>query len=127
VTALYDYEATTDEEFDFQKGDIIAVTAVSEDGWWSGELMDDNRRVSGRHIFPSNFVSSANLDGGQMWTAALHDYKATIDAEFDFQKGDIIAVTAMPYDGWWSGELLGENRRVAGKHIFPSNFVTRIP
>jgi hypothetical protein len=57
VKALYDYEATIDEEFDFQSGDIIAVTATPEDGWWSGELLDEQRRVYGRHVFPSNFVT----------------------------------------------------------------------
>lgn len=56
VKALYDYAATIDEEFDFQQGDIIAVTATPEDGWWSGELLDEERRQKGRHIFPSNFV-----------------------------------------------------------------------
>ena len=48
--------ATIEEEFDFQEGDIIAVTATPEDGWWSGELLDETRRQPGRHIFPSNFV-----------------------------------------------------------------------
>ncbi|KAF7789306.1 hypothetical protein EIP86_000250 [Pleurotus ostreatoroseus] len=56
VKALYDYDAVIDEEFDFQSGDIIAVTATPEDGWWSGELLDEQRRQPGRHVFPSNFV-----------------------------------------------------------------------
>lgn len=56
VKALYDYAATIEEEFDFQAGDIIAVTATPEDGWWSGELLDEARRQKGRHVFPSNFV-----------------------------------------------------------------------
>lgn len=56
VKALYDYQATIDEEFDFQTGDIIAVTATPDDGWWSGELLDEARRQRGRYIFPSNFV-----------------------------------------------------------------------
>ncbi|TFK44993.1 hypothetical protein BDQ12DRAFT_661624 [Crucibulum laeve] len=56
VKALYDYTATIDEEFDFQAGDIIAVTSTPEDGWWSGELLDEARRQPGRHVFPSNFV-----------------------------------------------------------------------
>lgn len=56
VKALYDYAATIDEEFDFQAGDIIAVTDTPEDGWWSGELLDEARRQGGRHVFPSNFV-----------------------------------------------------------------------
>ncbi|KAG8995922.1 hypothetical protein FRB90_012869, partial [Tulasnella sp. 427] len=55
VKALYDYRATIPEEFDFQAGDIIAVTATPDDGWWSGMLLDDTRRVSGRTVFPSNF------------------------------------------------------------------------
>jgi hypothetical protein len=56
VEALYDYTATIEEEFDFQAGDIIAVTATPDDGWWSGELLDEERRKEGRHVFPSNFV-----------------------------------------------------------------------
>ncbi|KZP12973.1 hypothetical protein FIBSPDRAFT_936589 [Athelia psychrophila] len=56
VKALYDYAATIDEEFDFQSGDVIAVTATPEDGWWSGQLLDETRRVPGREILPSNFV-----------------------------------------------------------------------
>ncbi|KAJ7125402.1 SH3 domain-containing protein [Mycena epipterygia] len=56
VKALYDYTATIGEEFDFQAGDVIAVTATPDDGWWSGELLDEARREEGRHIFPSNFV-----------------------------------------------------------------------
>ncbi|KAL7413541.1 hypothetical protein BDY24DRAFT_57747 [Mrakia frigida] len=39
VKALYDYTATIDEEFDFQAGDIIAVTTCSDDGWWNGALL----------------------------------------------------------------------------------------
>ena len=56
VKALYDYAATIEEEFDFQAGDVIAVTATPDDGWWSGELLDEARRVEGKNVFPSNFV-----------------------------------------------------------------------
>jgi len=56
VRALYDYAATIDEEFDFQASDIIAVTSTPEDGWWTGELLDEARRQKGRNVFPSNFV-----------------------------------------------------------------------
>jgi hypothetical protein len=54
VKALYDYSALSSAEFDFQSGDIIAVTATPEDGWWSGELLDEARRLPGRTDFPSN-------------------------------------------------------------------------
>jgi hypothetical protein len=56
VKAMYDYSATIEEEFDFKAGDIIAVTAISEDGWWGGELLDENRRQEGRNVFPRKFV-----------------------------------------------------------------------
>lgn len=56
VKALYDYAATIPEEFDFQAGDVIAVTATPDDGWWIGELLDEARREEGRDVFPSNFV-----------------------------------------------------------------------
>ena len=54
---MYNYTATIEEEFDFQEGDIIAVTSTPEDGWWHGVLLDDTRRVPGRTVFPSNFVT----------------------------------------------------------------------
>lgn len=54
VQALYDYTAQSPAEFDFQAGDIIAVTSTPEDGWWSGELLDEARRSPGRIDFPSN-------------------------------------------------------------------------
>ncbi|QRV98084.1 cell division control protein [Ceratobasidium sp. AG-Ba] len=57
VKAMYNYTATIEEEFDFQEGDIIAVTSTPEDGWWHGVLLDDTRRVPGRTVFPSNFVT----------------------------------------------------------------------
>ncbi|KAH7334812.1 hypothetical protein B0J17DRAFT_617913 [Rhizoctonia solani] len=57
VKAMYNYTASIDEEFDFQEGDIIAVTSTPEDGWWHGVLLDDTRRVPGRTVFPSNFVT----------------------------------------------------------------------
>lgn len=56
VKALYDYVATIDEEFDFQAGDIIAVTSTPEDGWWTGHLLDEARIIPGKNVFPSNFV-----------------------------------------------------------------------
>ncbi|KAJ7581599.1 hypothetical protein C8J56DRAFT_248686 [Mycena floridula] len=56
VQALYPYTATIPDEFDFTAGDIIAVTSTPEDGWWGGELLDEERRGRGGWVFPSNFV-----------------------------------------------------------------------
>lgn len=57
VKAMYDYSATTDEEFSFTTGDIIAVTQTDPDGWWQGELLDEARRRRGATTFPSNFTT----------------------------------------------------------------------
>lgn len=54
VRAMYDYEAQDPEEFSFQANDIIAVHQTDSSGWWTGELLDENRRFLGRTIFPSN-------------------------------------------------------------------------
>lgn len=51
---MYDYEAQDPEEFSFQANDIIAVHQTDSSGWWTGELLDENRRFLGRTIFPSN-------------------------------------------------------------------------
>ena len=65
VKALYDYAATIEEEFDFQAGDIIAVTSTPEDGWWTGECFDEARNNRGgmcsraiSFAFSSFFVST---------------------------------------------------------------------
>ena len=86
--------------------------------------MDDGRLILFYGMYPV-IVFSYVCSRGTMGDAvkALCDYSATIDKEFDFQAGDIIAATDMPEDGWWSGELLDDTRRQAGRHVFPSNFV----
>ncbi|KIY48401.1 hypothetical protein FISHEDRAFT_16689, partial [Fistulina hepatica ATCC 64428] len=118
---LHDYQETIEEEFDFQAGDSIVVTAPPEDGWWSGELLDEEGRPHERQVFFSNFVSLLSCERWATWS--LHDYQETIEEEFDFQAGDSIVVTAPPEDGWWSGELLDEEGRPHERQVFFSNFV----
>ncbi|CAO1634339.1 unnamed protein product [Jaminaea pallidilutea] len=57
VKALYDYTAQSSEEFSFQRDDVIGVVSTAADGWWTGELLDENRRRKGEEIFPSNFTT----------------------------------------------------------------------
>ncbi|KAF7350895.1 SH3-domain-containing protein [Mycena sanguinolenta] len=76
VKALYDYTATIAEEFDFQAGDVIAVTATPDDGWWSGELLDEARREGGQARLPEQLcrvvlvrarTAAASWVWGQVW------------------------------------------------------------
>ncbi|KAF5340345.1 hypothetical protein D9611_007919 [Ephemerocybe angulata] len=70
VKALYDYTATGPDQFDFEAGDMIAVTNSSAtDGWWYGRLLDEAKWVPGRDVFPSNTVKYQ--DGHYTWTTSL--------------------------------------------------------
>ncbi|XP_011056195.1 PREDICTED: FCH and double SH3 domains protein 2 [Acromyrmex echinatior] len=59
--ALYDYDATCDEELSFLEGDIVKVLKKEphdvDDGWWEGELRGQ------RGLFPSLVVEPCGLDG----------------------------------------------------------------
>ena len=52
--ALYDFEATCDEELSFQEGQLIQILQKDEngvdDGWWKGEI---NGQIG---VFPSLVV-----------------------------------------------------------------------
>ena len=48
------------EELNFKARDIIVVMDMTKRGWWSGEPVDPTpaEQQAGRHVFPSNFVST---------------------------------------------------------------------
>merc|ERR1711862_342602 len=48
--ALYDYDATTDDELTFREGDIITILQKDPAGWWEGELNGQKGWV------PANYV-----------------------------------------------------------------------
>lgn len=55
-TAVFDYEATADDELSLRKGDLVELLSKDslvsgDEGWWTGMIAD---RVG---IFPSNYVS----------------------------------------------------------------------
>lgn len=58
-TAVFDYEATADDELSLRKGDLVEVLSKDslvsgDEGWWTGVIAD---RVG---IFPSNYVIRGN-------------------------------------------------------------------
>ncbi|XP_076681488.1 protein nervous wreck isoform X1 [Andrena cerasifolii] len=62
--ALYDYDATCDEELSFYEGDILKVLRKEphdvDDGWWEGELREQ------RGLFPSLIVEPCAADGSPL-------------------------------------------------------------
>ncbi|XP_042244742.1 mitogen-activated protein kinase kinase kinase 9 [Thunnus maccoyii] len=58
-TAVFDYEATADDELSLRRGDLVEVLSKDslvsgDEGWWTGMIAD---RVG---IFPCNYVSKGN-------------------------------------------------------------------
>ena len=58
-TAVFDYEATAEDELSLRRGDLVEVLSKDslvsgDEGWWTGMIAD---RVG---IFPSNYVSRGN-------------------------------------------------------------------
>nr|DBA20802.1 TPA: hypothetical protein GDO54_017545 [Pyxicephalus adspersus] len=56
-TAVFDYEATAEEELTLRRGDLVEIlskdsTVSGDEGWWTGKVKD---KVG---IFPSNYVVS---------------------------------------------------------------------
>lgn len=56
-TAIFDYEATREDELSFKCGDIVNVISqdafiTGDDGWWAGEINDL------RGVFPSSYVAN---------------------------------------------------------------------
>ena len=48
--AIYDYDATREDELSIRQGDVISVYEKGEDGWWKGEV---HGRIG---LFPANYV-----------------------------------------------------------------------
>lgn len=58
-TAVFDYEATAEDELSLRRGDLVEVLSKDslvsgDEGWWTGMIAD---RVG---IFPCNYVSKGN-------------------------------------------------------------------
>lgn len=55
---VFEYDAENDDELSLKVGDIVAILAQEDEGWWEGE-------VGGKHgIFPSNFVEMIEDEAG---------------------------------------------------------------
>ncbi|KAI9803029.1 MAG: hypothetical protein M1825_002264 [Sarcosagium campestre] len=53
--AMYTYQATIPIELSFQKGDILAILRLQEDGWWEAEVTGKKGRPG---LVPSNYLQN---------------------------------------------------------------------
>lgn len=82
-TALYDYEASGEDELSLRRGDVVEVlsqdAAVSgDDGWWAGKI---RHRLG---IFPANYVTRQPRGGAAARGGGRGDPAGTL-TEIDFQ------------------------------------------
>ncbi|KAJ9050831.1 formin-binding protein, variant 2 [Entomophthora muscae] len=56
VRVIYDYLREMELEMSISAGQVVAVLATHDDGWWEGEFVDPTTGLSTRGIFPSNFT-----------------------------------------------------------------------
>ncbi|XP_061916220.1 mitogen-activated protein kinase kinase kinase 10 isoform X1 [Entelurus aequoreus] len=66
-TAVFDYEATAEEELTLHRGDLLEVLSKDskvsgDEGWWTGKIQD---KVG---IFPSNYVTKGDAPNYQQLT-----------------------------------------------------------
>ncbi|XP_012284787.1 intersectin-2 isoform X2 [Orussus abietinus] len=134
VQVIAPYQATSSEQLDLQRGQLIMIRKKTESGWWEGELQARGRK---RQIgwFPASYVkpltSSSNrstpishryqdspTDPNVERVMALYPYQAQNEDELSFEKADVITVLAKEEASWWRGELNG----VSG--VFPSNYTS---
>ncbi|XP_025153688.1 intersectin-2 isoform X3 [Harpegnathos saltator] len=134
VQVIAPYQATSAEQLDLQRGQLIMIRKKTDSGWWEGELQARGKK---RQIgwFPATYVkpltSSSNrstpvshgyqdspTDPNIERVMALYPYQAQNEDELSFEKGDVISVLGKEETAWWRGELNG----VSG--VFPSNYVS---
>ncbi|KAG8448752.1 hypothetical protein GDO86_015715 [Hymenochirus boettgeri] len=102
--AVFDYEATAEEELTLRRGDLVEIlsmdsTVSGDEGWWTGKIKD---KVG---IFPSNYVVSDNKY--TTLTGTTRQYPLPLEIEFEELKlEEIIGVGGFGkvYKGIWRGD-----------------------
>mmetsp|Transcript_9470 Transcript_9470/g.13046 ORF Transcript_9470/g.13046 Transcript_9470/m.13046 type:complete len:514 (+) Transcript_9470:59-1600(+) len=122
--AVFDYDATEENELSFKEGDILLITRTDDSGWWVGKL---DGKVG---LFPGNYcelldesaapeapVESISASPAVKKCVALYEFTASSDDELGIEEGETITVIKV-VDDW----ILGENSK--GKRgVFPANYV----
>ncbi|XP_060684928.1 mitogen-activated protein kinase kinase kinase 9 [Hemiscyllium ocellatum] len=104
-TAVFDYEASAEDELSLRKGDVVEVLSKDfkvsgDEGWWTGKIND---QVG---IFPSNYVTNAPCYSKLQGQSTEH-YPLPLEMDFnELQLEEIIGVGGFGkvYRGIWRSE-----------------------
>lgn len=115
-TALFDYEASGNDELTLRKGDLVEVLSLDseisgDEGWWAGKV---NNKVG---IFPSNYVSFKPSGYGKLpGSGVVQDLDPVVVPELEpepvefseLSLEEVIGVGGFGkvYRGTWRGELV---------------------
>ncbi|XP_057694708.1 mitogen-activated protein kinase kinase kinase 10 [Corythoichthys intestinalis] len=103
-TAVFDYEATADEELTLKRGDLLEVLSKDskvsgDEGWWTGKIQD---KVG---IFPSNYVTKGDAPNYQQLTVDVGECPLEVDFS-ELLLEEVIGAGGFGkvYKGLWQGE-----------------------
>uniref|UniRef100_A0A3Q3D8F1 Mitogen-activated protein kinase kinase kinase n=1 Tax=Hippocampus comes TaxID=109280 RepID=A0A3Q3D8F1_HIPCM len=103
-TAVFDYEATADEELTLRRGDLLEVLSKDskvsgDEGWWTGKIQD---KVG---IFPSNYVTKGDAPNYQQLTVDVSECPLEVDFS-ELLLEEVIGAGGFGkvYKGIWQGE-----------------------
>uniref|UniRef100_A0AAY4CGP6 mitogen-activated protein kinase kinase kinase n=1 Tax=Denticeps clupeoides TaxID=299321 RepID=A0AAY4CGP6_9TELE len=106
-TAVFDYEATADEELTLRRGDLLEVLSKDskvsgDEGWWTGKIQD---KVG---IFPSNYVTQRDTTYPNLSpTGLLAGGESPLEIDFsELSLEEVIGAGGFGkvYKGAWHGE-----------------------
>ncbi|XP_063062059.1 mitogen-activated protein kinase kinase kinase 10 [Engraulis encrasicolus] len=107
-TAVFDYEATADEELTLRRGDLLEVLSKDakvsgDEGWWTGKIQD---KVG---IFPCNYVTRRSTSYPKLLPPERVLASGECPLEIDFTELSLEEVIGAGgfgkvYKGMWRGE-----------------------
>uniref|UniRef100_A0A673J1J5 Mitogen-activated protein kinase kinase kinase n=1 Tax=Sinocyclocheilus rhinocerous TaxID=307959 RepID=A0A673J1J5_9TELE len=105
-TAVFDYEATADEELTLRRGDLLEVLSKDskvsgDEGWWTGKIQD---KVG---IFPSNYVTRRDTSYPALPPGGLVGGESPLEIDFsELCLEEVIGAGGFGkvYKGVWRGE-----------------------
>ncbi|KAF9358710.1 cytoskeletal protein binding protein [Mortierella sp. NVP85] len=114
VLALYDYEASTEQELSINKNDILYILEDDNPDWWKAKLKTADPNRSHLGLVPTNYVELLPSIGT---VHGLYRYEAATEEELTIEQGDTLTLYERDDPDWF---LVGNGSQVG---FVPRNYV----